>query len=518
MEKVIHYVRVSTDEQADKGYSLRDQEDKLARHSTEKGCEVVAIYREDFSAKAFDNRPEFQKLLNFVKKNRGEVHKLKFVRWDRFSRNATDALVMIRDLERYGVSVEAIDQPLDLTVPESRILLMIYVATPQVENDRRSLNTKMGMRRAKLEGRWCTTAPFGYRFSRDERNKPILIKDGHKAELVKTCFEMYASGLYDKMEVLRLMRPQGMTLERNRFTQLFHNCLYAGRIVVEAHGKEPEQIVTGVHVPIIDLELFEKVQDVAGGKRHVLSKPKTVKEELPLRGFLVCPTCGGNLTGSASRGKSGKRFYYYHCQPGCKTRFNATEANQLFEEWLRQISLKPEHVQSYMKAVESVYATNEGDRRAEIRSITEEIKRVEACILKTGKCFVEGSIDEDVYRTLNASYKEELAGLKAKKGDVETANADLVGQLEFAFDVMSNLHKLWAELDLDGKRTLVSSIFSGKLIFENDTYRTPEGEKNLSELFRIDKAFGELEKEKAPKIGSLSRMVARTGIEPVSHP
>lgn len=42
------------------------------------------------------------------------------------------------------------------------MMLAIYLAAPEVENDRRALNTFHGMRRAQKEGRWMASAPFGY--------------------------------------------------------------------------------------------------------------------------------------------------------------------------------------------------------------------------------------------------------------------------------------------------------------------------------------------------------------------
>ena len=67
MNNAVLYARVSTDEQADKGFSLRDQEEKLKSYCKINNIEIVGIYREDYSAKTF-NRPEFKKLMQFAKK------------------------------------------------------------------------------------------------------------------------------------------------------------------------------------------------------------------------------------------------------------------------------------------------------------------------------------------------------------------------------------------------------------------------------------------------------------------
>ena len=67
MKRADLYIRVSTDEQADKGYSQRDQEERLKRFCTTNKITVGQIIYEDHSAKTF-NRPEWIKLLNSLKK------------------------------------------------------------------------------------------------------------------------------------------------------------------------------------------------------------------------------------------------------------------------------------------------------------------------------------------------------------------------------------------------------------------------------------------------------------------
>lgn len=58
-----------------------------------------------------------------------------------------------------------------MTVPESKIMMAVYLAVPEAENDRRALNVFYGMRRARKEGRWMGTAPIGYQNKTDETGK-----------------------------------------------------------------------------------------------------------------------------------------------------------------------------------------------------------------------------------------------------------------------------------------------------------------------------------------------------------
>ena len=104
------YVRVSTDEQADKGYSQRSQEELLRRYCDINKILIGKVILEDHSAKTF-NRPEWQKYLIELRKRKGSADLVLFLKWDRFSRNAGDAYQMINTLRKLGVEPQAIEQP-----------------------------------------------------------------------------------------------------------------------------------------------------------------------------------------------------------------------------------------------------------------------------------------------------------------------------------------------------------------------------------------------------------------------
>ena len=127
MKKACLYIRVSTDEQADKGFSQRDQAERLQIHCAKNNIEVTKIIFEDYSAKTFI-RPEWTKLLVELRKSKGNgFDYVMFTKWDRFSRNTADAYQMIRTLTvDYLIEPIAIEQPLDLSVPESKTILAVY--------------------------------------------------------------------------------------------------------------------------------------------------------------------------------------------------------------------------------------------------------------------------------------------------------------------------------------------------------------------------------------------------------
>jgi DNA invertase Pin-like site-specific DNA recombinase len=210
------YIRASTDEQADKGYSQRNQEEVLRKYCGINHINVRKVILEDHSAKSFI-RPEWTKLLLQLRKQRGKTDLILFTKWDRFSRNAPDAYQMIHTLKILGVEPQAIEQPLDMSVPENKIMLAIYLTTPEVENDRRSLNVFHGMRRARKEGRFMATAPVGYVNQILEGGLKRIIPREPQASLIQWAFKEVSENRFSIEQIWKRARELGLACNKSTF-------------------------------------------------------------------------------------------------------------------------------------------------------------------------------------------------------------------------------------------------------------------------------------------------------------
>ena len=190
------------------------------------------------------------------------------------------------------------------------------------------MHTTNGMCRALKEGRYVSTAPYGFKNIRDEQNKPIIIPSD-MAPVVKKEFEKIASGNF-QIEVLRKkILKEGLKISRSNFYTLLRNPIYCGLIRVKAYKDELEEIVQGIHEPIISESLFYDVQNVFDRKKKAKTKYSLVNNEYPMRGHLICPGCGKTLTCSSGKSNGGK-YYYYHCTKGCKDRHKTNIPHESF--------------------------------------------------------------------------------------------------------------------------------------------------------------------------------------------
>lgn len=519
MKRADLYIRVSTDEQADKGYSQRDQEERLRRYCSSHNISVGQIIYEDHSAKTF-NRPEWAKLLISLKKKSSKTNLILFTKWDRFSRNAGDAYQMINILTKLGIEPQAVEQPLDLSIPENKMMLAIYLAAPEVENDRRALNTFYGMRRAKKEGRVLGNAPFGYiNRSREDGSKYIAIKEP-EASTMRMAFEEILKGIFAPDQIRQKIERSGKKiLSRASFHTAIRNPVYCGKVFVAKYGDEEAVTVKGQHEAIISEELFYNVQDILhGNKRATVHSTKILSDvNLPLRGYLVCPDCGRNLTGSASKGRN-TRYYYYHCIASCGYRQKAEKANEIFEQGLAQFELNEGNKDILKKMVLLNYnQVIKENPRMDKRKIVLEIDKLNEKLSVAREKLLSNVMDDDEYVELKKEYKEKIDKLEEQLARDDTPDSNEMSiqrKLNKALDIVQNISKLYIRGEIETKRTLIGSIFPEKLEFDGTQYRTARINSVIATIFQINNELCNKKNRKSDKNNHFSCVVPSAGIEP----
>jgi site-specific DNA recombinase len=516
MRKAIIYIRVSTDEQADKGYSLRHQEEFLRKYCELNNIQVIDLVKEDYSAKTF-LRPAFNLLLSTLKSRKLKADFLIFTKWDRFSRNAPDAYGMISTLNKLGIEPQAIEQPLDLCIPENKIMLAFYLSAPEVENDRRALNTLVGMRRAKKEGRWMSTAPRGYDNITNENGRKIIVPN-KEAAIIRSAFETLAQGKHSVEEVRRICNKQGYTFDHNRFNIIMKSPVYCGRIVIPAYKSEEEQTIKGTHEPIVSEALFDEVQSVLTGSRRKHSYKICAKDELPLRGFLACPRCGNKLTGSASTGGTGIKHFYYHCTKGCKERIKANLINAAFSDFIAQFTFKASVKDLYEYILQEVFKSKSGDKNANQKALLVEIEKNKERLNKAQQMMLDGELEMLDYKEIKRNIEPKIEALLHEQLSANSIELDYRHYLKKGLTAIQNLGHLFDNSEVSIRQEIIRSTLRENLVFSNGAVRTSGLNKLIMLTVAIDGLLSGTKTKKENKNCSPSLMVARTRIELVFRP
>src|SRR5687767_6968320 len=182
------YARVSTDDQAERGYSLPSQIEACQQFAWQRGFDVVAIYQDDISgAKPITNRPEGGELQNAIDVR--QVNTVIIYQVDRLSRDIVDLLATVRDWLRAGVEIYCLD--IGQVTNELDIVLVIKGWQGSDERQKIRERTMRGKNAKAKAGRVVGGGriPYGYTYSDGE-----LFIDEPQARIVRMIYDWYTSG------------------------------------------------------------------------------------------------------------------------------------------------------------------------------------------------------------------------------------------------------------------------------------------------------------------------------------
>ena len=510
VKNVILYFRVSTDEQA-KGFSLEYQEEVLNRFCEIKGFNVIKSYKEDESAKDFEGRPDWTKLQNYIKGNKNKVDLVLVHKWDRFARDILEAYKMLAIFDSWGVGVNAVEQWLDMSVPESKIMLSIYLSQGEVERLKISARVKDGNHKALMSGYFINKSPYGYTNCELDNKRHSLEVVEEKAYFVKIAFQRVASGVESALEILHDLKQKGFKMEKTNFFLMLRKVVYTGKINVPEYKKFPKCIVEGHHKAIIDIGIFNKVQSILDGKKWHGKIPNHKNELFPLRNYLVCEFCGENMTASSSKGRS-KLYHYYHCHN--KHRVPQDKAHAMFEEILIGLTLNDGIKQLYSEVIKDASKSFTSEKQVRIKNITNELNKIEELIANADDKLLANEIGIDTYNRMLNKLESQKNTIQLEFSNLTDSKNPIEKYIEGGLALLSNLPKIYTKSDYTRKRSIIGSIITDKMIISDSECRTTNLNK-VVELFSSNNGGNGVKKKGTKSVKSdLSPYVPRAGIEP----
>ncbi len=415
---------------------------------------------------------------------------------------------MINTLRKLGVEPCAIEQPLDLDIPESKIMLGIYLTAPEVENDRRALNVTYGMRRAVKEGRWMNVAPLGYINLATPEGKKYIAPEQPYADIFKWAFHTLAEQKLHVEAVYNEAKRKGLPCCKGQFWNLIRNPVFCGKIFLKAYKDEPAAIIVGKHEPIISEDLFYQVQDFLDGKKRVYKTSIGSMEELVLRGHLICIKCSRLLTGSASRGTGGK-YFYYHCVSPCKHRFRSDLPNKLIRKELHKYEAKRGMTDAYCAVINSVYKQRHVQFNNDIKKMSDRLTEIQTGLQKARNKFMIDEITRNEYHDFKKDCESQMEKIEARLFALSSQTEKIDGILRKAVENLENLEELYDAGDNLRKRKLLSSMFPEKLVFDGVNFRTNRLNEAVELKFNVGKGFSENKNGQTEGKIDLSTSVAR---------
>jgi site-specific DNA recombinase len=238
------YTRVSTDEQAEHGYSLGGQERDLRAQAAAEGWRVVEVIADDGYSGGDSYRPGLRRVLELAE--RGEIDVVFAAKRDRLFRSRLYRLTFERDLKELGVEMLALNDT------GHRIGDGVLEDFAEWEREQITERLQGGIRDMIVGGeiKAGAKAPFGYRFG--ATNKALQIHAPEMAVVVRLLCETAggasAGSLIRALEAEGVPGPSGLPRwNKKTIADLVKSDLYRPHAAVEV-----ERLVSAEVAALLD--------------------------------------------------------------------------------------------------------------------------------------------------------------------------------------------------------------------------------------------------------------------------
>lgn len=473
--RVAIYTRVSTEDQAQEGFSLEAQKDKLTEYCKLNGYTIAGIYSDEGLSGKNTMRPRLQAML---KDAESRMFDLVLV-WDisRISRNTLDLLTIAQHFEKHNIGLKSYSETTEFDSDEGKFSMQLHGAFAELLRKKIIKNVHLGMNRRAKEGKWNGGRILGY----DIINKALVIND-EEAKIVKIIFDLYVDGqgcinIRDKLNSLNLKTKNGKAFTHIAILTILENPAYKGFIRYgktkfhEVRNKREKQkdyiLVRGKQEPIISEEQFDKAQDILKSNRRATRRMPSNPHLLS--GLLKCPECGGrmNYQPAGQRKHNDKHGGYYNCSTYKNTRgcnHNTLRAKQIEKAVLERIKYVINHKQIIDDIVSEINSNNTIDTgliQKQLQDTEKQISKVTSRQTEIKQDFLAEKIEYEDYKEFKSLIERNLTELTAKKEEIEL---EMVKALNTSYDanevrfVLEHIDTLMENADVQLKKQLLESL------------------------------------------------------------
>ena len=477
-KRLVLYTRVSTIEQSEEGYSIDEQERLLRSWAEKNNYEVYKCYSDrGISGKDIKNRPALKELLKDAEEKKFDM----VISWkiNRISRKLADVLKIVDILEKNDITFKSYSEPFETDTPAGKMQFQMMALIGEFERGTIAQNVKMGMCAKAKSGEWCGGRVLGYDLVPVEnqegtkRRKTKLTINEIEARSVRLIFNEYSNGKGYKAITNQLNKLGYNTKKGNDFSvgsirEILTNPVYIGKVRYNVRQNWSEKrrrninanpiITDGIHEPIIDEVLWDKVQAIMESNK---GKPSRIYDgEYPLTGILRCPKCGAGMVISRTTNKladgTKNRIAYYCCGAWknkgtsvCNSNtIRVDKANEYVFNKISELLSNEKMVKSIVNNINKERHKKINPAKKELERIDKELEKIDRKKTKLFEAYEEDLISKEEFKERKDELNKRAKSLQEEKEPLLVTLSDDVSEeipYEFIKSILENFSKVLTE-------------------------------------------------------------------------
>ena len=414
------YVRVSTDDQRDNGYSIDSQLRMIKEYCEKNDYSIIDVYNDAGHSGKDLMRPEMQRLLADIKSKK--IDKLIAIKVDRLTRNNYDGFWLLNYCEEHDVKIELILEPYDVSTANGEMIFGMNLVFGQRERKEIGARTKRAMEEMALEKIHPSKAPYGYIRNKETGHLEI---EPIEAQVVKEIFELCKQGKSTR-NIATIMKDNNAYLKQGKWAsdrvyKILTNSIYIGIFEYGKYKRKPQDIlrVENYCEPIIDEVTWNTTRNVLVKNKH-----SNYGEYIHLfSGLVKCPICGNIMSSSESfKYPNGKLKVYYHLR--CKNHnckgFGLHYNTEKIENKLKQIL---EELTIFILSMDNEIITCNSTKSNDVKEIEKAIEKLKLQEKRLVDLYLSSNLDVETINHKNDVIKKEIDKLNKKKISLDPDNS-----------------------------------------------------------------------------------------------
>lgn len=474
------YVRVSTDDQRDNGYSIDSQLRMIKEYCEKNDYDIVDVYNDAGHSGKDLMRPEMQRLLKDIKSKK--IDKLVAIKVDRLTRNNYDGFWLLNYCEEHDVKIELILEPYDVSTANGEMIFGMNLVFGQRERKEIGARTKRAMEEMVLEKIHPSRAPYGY-----IRNKETghLEVEPIEAQVVKEIFELCKKG-HSTRNIATIMKDNNAYLKQgkwkaDRVYKILTNSIYIGVFEYGKYKRKPQDVlrVEDYCEPIIDIKTWNTTRANLEKNKH-----SNYGEHIHLfAGLVKCPICNEILAASESfKTYKGSTKIYYHlrCKNSTCKGYGYHYNSDKIEDKLKRIL---NELTRFMYDNSNEIITCSSTKSKEVKDIEKAIEKLKVQEKRLVDLYLSSTLDVETINHKNDVIKKEIDKLTKKKTNLDPDNdfkeytVELLKKLDYEEDNGDFIFKnnlsfayLFDSLNRKAQKELINRLISSIEITRDANY------------------------------------------------
>ena len=502
--RAVIYLRVSSTGQVKtdydpEGISIPAQREACLRKAKDLGLTVIDEYVEPGrSATEMTKREAFQRMLARVRAQ-GDVDYVIVYMLSRMARNRYDDAIVMADLRKRGVTLVSATEAVDDS-PVGQLMHGILATFNEYQSRQSGADIANKMGQKARTGGTLGRAKIGYLNHIDHSDGRVIrtiVLDDERAPFVQLAFELYDTGNYTLDELADELYDRGLRtrptakhpakkVSINKLSQMLRDRYYIGYVTYK--GEE----VRGRHDPLIDEDLFDRVQDRINA-RSAAKERRRVHHHY-LKGSLFCGRCRRarvtqRMIIQRTVNSKGAEYLYFFCRNRQNSTCDAPHVNaELVEDAIERHYATIRFSQAFISDVRTQIDTVISEQEKSARLLHQQLSTQLAELDTQEENLIDLAADGTLPQT---KVKAKLRDIERQRRHLnqrlDTASADLTDAarlIDVSLKLLERPEELYRRCNDEQRRLLNQAIFHN-IYIEDEEVTDHDLQEPFSQLHAI---------------------------------